>query len=71
MRTLQAWCAQCAFEKTKDVDLRGKALDDAAEAFKDEVAKRHASDSNESHVIRVQYTSDPRQDPAGRETKAP
>ena len=60
MRTLQAWCAQCAFEKTKDVDLRGKALDDAADAFRAQVGTRHASDTNESHVIRVQYITDPR-----------
>ena len=60
MRTLQAWCGQCAFEKAKDVDLRGKALDDAADAFRDEVGKRHASSTNESHVIRVQYKTDPR-----------
>ena len=58
MRTLQAWCIQCTFELTKEVDLKGKELEEAADAFQSLVAKRHAKEANDSHVVRVQYSAD-------------
>jgi hypothetical protein len=58
MRTLQAWCIQCTFELTKEVDLKGKELEEAADAFQVLVGNRHAKESNESHVVRVQYSAD-------------
>lgn len=61
MRTLQAWCIQCTFELAKEVDLKGEELKEAAEAFQQEAGKRHAKESNPSHVVRVQYSADLRQ----------
>jgi hypothetical protein len=64
MRTLQAWCTQCTFELGKEVDLRGKELEEAAETFQVEVGKRHMKESNPSHIVRVQYSADLRLGPA-------
>ena len=61
MRTFQAWCIQCTFELTKEVGLKGKELEEAADAFQSLVAKRHAKEANDSHVVRVQYSVDLRQ----------
>ena len=61
MRTLQAWCIHCSFELTKEVDLKGKELEEAADAFQSQMAKRHAKEANDSHVVRVQYSADLRQ----------
>ena len=61
MRTLQAWCIHCSFELTKEVDLKGKELEEAADAFQSQVATRHAKEANDSHVVRVQYSADLRQ----------
>ena len=61
MRTLQAWCIQCAFELAKEVDLKGKELEEAADAFQSLVAKRHAKEANDRHVVSVNYSADLRQ----------
>ena len=58
MRTLLAWCTQCTFELTKEIDLRGKELADAADTFQAEVGKRHMKEANLSHIVRVQYSVD-------------
>jgi len=58
MRTLLAWCTQCTFELTKEIELRGKELEDAADAFQVAVGKRHMKEANLSHIVRVQYSVD-------------
>ena len=61
MRTLLAWCTQCTVELTKEIELRGKELADAADAFQTEVGKRHMKEANLNHIVRVQYSVDLRQ----------
>jgi len=58
MRTLKAWCIQCPFELDKEVDLKGKELEESATIFQEEVGKRHIKESNPSHIVRVQYSAD-------------
>ena len=64
MRTLRAWCTQCTLELTKESDLRGQDLADAADVFQADVGKRHAKEANPQHIVRVQYSVDLRQDSA-------
>ncbi len=61
MRTLRAWCTECAFELTKEIELRGQELADAADAFQADVGKRHIKQANLKHIVRVQYSVDLRQ----------
>ena len=64
MRTLRAWCTQCEFELTKEIDLRGQELTEAANVFQASIGSRHMKEANLSHVVRVQYSVDLRQDSA-------
>ena len=61
VRILRAWCTQCAFELTKEIELRGQELADAADDFQADVGKRHIKESNLKHIVRVQYSADLRQ----------
>ena len=64
VRTLRAWCTQCTFELTKESELRGQDLADAADVFQADVGKRHAKEANPQHIVRVQNSVDLRQDSA-------
>ena len=61
VRILRAWCTQCAFELTKESELRGQELAEAADLFQVDVGKQHAKTANPQHIVRVQYSADLRQ----------